>query len=338
MTIFELLPGDETTAFATDLLVKIGDSTPDLIYAKDLNSRIIFANKAVLDVLGKSWADIRGKSDDEWHDDPEEGRRFVEADARVISNGETEEFEEYLTAVGGPRIYLSTKSPLRNKDGTIIGIIGISKDITERKNEERLRQILMKELDHRVKNTLALVQAMARQSFKHAGIDKAVWESFESRLVSMSKAHGLLTQQSWVGADVADVVTQGLLTHLSEYSERFSISGSSVWVDAQAALALAMAFHELGTNAIKYGALSVPGGRVCISWERDDKGDVPMFDLVWREEGGPPVEKPTHTGFGSRLIQQVFAQAASKLARVEYLPEGVTFRVRLPVSEPLAKT
>lgn len=337
MSILDLLSDDRATSFTNELLAKIGEATPDLIYAKDLDSRMIFANRAVLAVLGKSWEDIRGRSDDEWHDDPEEGRKFVEADARVMASGQTEELEETLTGVDGSQTYLSAKSPLRAQDGTVIGIFGISKNITERKNEERLRQILLNELDHRVKNTLGLVQAMARQTFKNVGIDKAIWDAFEGRLISMSKAHGLLTRQSWVGADIAEIVAEGLIAHGGRHAECFTIAGPAASVDAQTALALAMAFHELGTNAIKYGALSVPQGRVAISWALDDTGDLPMLDLYWREQDGPPVVKPEHKGFGSRLIEQAFAQTASNIAQVEYLPEGIEFHVRFTLAERLAK-
>ena len=337
MTLPELMSPEQADAFTRDLLLKIGEATPDLIYAKDLKSRMIFANRAVLAIVGKSWDEVRGKSDDEWHDNPAEGRRFVEADTRVMDSGETEELEEILTGVDGSQTYLSSKSPLRAQDGSIIGIFGISKNITERKNEERLREILLNELDHRVKNTLGLVQAMARQTFKHAGIDKAIWEAFEGRLISMSKAHGLLTRQSWVGADIAEIVAEGLIAHGGQQADCFAISGPSAWVDAQTALALAMAFHELGTNAIKYGALSDPEGRVAISWELDTYGDVPMLDLYWRELGGPAVIEPTHKGFGSRLIQQAFAETASNVARVEYLPEGIEFHVRFGLAERLVK-
>ncbi len=337
MTIAELLPMEGASAFASDLLAKIGEATPDLIYAKDLQSRMIFANRAVLAVLGKNWEEIRGRSDDEWHDDPVEGRKFVEADARVMASGETEELEENLTGVSGPQTYLSSKSPLRAQDGTVIGIFGISKNITERKNEERLRQVLLNELDHRVKNTLGLVQAMARQTFKNAGIDKEIWAAFEDRLISMSKAHGLLIQQSWVGAEIADIVAEGLIAHGGQDRNAFIIFGPEAWVDARTALALAMALHELGTNATKYGALSVPNGRVTISWELDDSGEVPKLQLYWRESGGPSVSAPARKGFGSRLIEQAFAQSTQCVAKVKYLPEGVEFSLRCGVGERVAK-
>ncbi len=332
MTINQLLVPDEAAAFTRDLLAKIGENTPDLIYAKDLKSRMVFANRAVLAVLGKSWDEIRGRSDEEWHDDPEEGRRFVENDARIMQSGQTERLEERLTGATGTQIYLSTKTPLRSEDGTVIGLFGISMNITERKNAELLRQILLNELDHRLKNTLTLVQSMARQTFKHAGIDRDIWNAFEGRLASMSKAHGLLTRQNWVGADIAEIVAEGLVAHGGGQAECFVISGPPAWIDAQTALALAMAFHELGTNAIKYGALSRPEGRVAIAWriELDDAG--PMLDLSWTESGGPPVAPPTHQGFGSRLIQQAFGHTGANVARIHYRPEGAAFHVRFALT------
>ena len=337
MTILQLASLADADDLTRDLLTQIGETTPDLIYAKDLKSRMIFANRAVLRVLGKSWQDIRGRSDDEWHDDAEEGRKFVEADARVMESGATEEAEEILTGVEGTKTYISTKSPLRNPDGKIIGMVGISKDITQRKLEERLREMLLSELDHRVKNTLAVVQAMARQTFKHAGIDRAIWNAFEGRLVSMSKAHGLLIEQSWVGADIGDVVAEGLEAHGGQHADCFAISGPVAWVDAQTALALAMALHELGTNAIKYGALSVSQGRVAISWHVETVSNAPMLNLVWREHGGPPVAEPTHRGFGSALIEQAFGQAGTDSARIRYLPGGVEFHVCFALAERLSK-
>jgi len=336
MTIQQLLPSAEVDDFTRDLLTKIGETTPDLIYAKDLKSRMIFANRAVLRVIGKSWETIRGRADDEWHDDVEEGRRFVEADTRVMAEGATEVSEEILTGIDGTKTYLSTKSPLRNADGKVIGMIGISKDITQRKKEERLRNILLAELDHRVKNTLSIVQAMARQTFKLASIDKAIWSAFEGRLVSMAQAHGLLVRQSWVGADIAQIVEQGLAAHGGQHADCFVISGPAAWVDAQTALALAMALHELGTNAIKYGALSVPQGQVSITWHIEPEDNASVLALSWRERGGPPVKEPESRGFGSRLIAQAFGQAGTDSARIQYLHEGVEFHVRFALTERLS--
>ena len=298
---------------------------------------MIFANHAVLKILGKSWTEIRGKSDDEWHDDPQEGRRFVEADTRIMASGVTEKLEEVLTGVEGMQTYLSTKSPLFAEDGSVLGIFGISMNITDRKNAENLREIVLAELDHRIKNTLALVQAMARQTFKHAGIDKAIWLAFEKRLISMAKAHDLLTRQSWVGADIADIVAEGLMAHGGEHADCFVISGPPAWVDAQTALSLAMALHELGTNALKYGALSIPDGRVSITWRIEIDEELAILNLHWKESGGPQVAPPAHQGFGSRLIQQAFGHLGSDVARVDYVPTGVEFQARFNLAKQLAK-
>ena len=118
-----------------------------------------------------------------------------------------------LTGQDGPQIYLSTKCPLTDENGTVIGLFGISMNITQRKNDEKIRQILVNELDHRLKNTLAVVHSMARQTFRGESIDKGIWAVFEGRIKSMSSAHGLLSRQTWVGADIADVVSEGLTAH-----------------------------------------------------------------------------------------------------------------------------
>lgn len=336
MSILSLLGVDEGSAFLRDLLMKIGEATPDLIYAKDLNSRMLFANQAVLDVVGKSWDDIRGRSDVEWHHDPEEARRFVEADARIMASGVTERLEEVLTGLGPQQTYLSTKGPLRADDGRIIGMFGISMNITERKNAERLRQLLMDELDHRVKNTLTVVRVMARQTLKSAEIERKVWDAFEGRLQSMAQAHNVLTRESWEGANIRQVVSEALQSLGDHHAGHFDIAGPEVWTDAQNALSLAMALHELSTNAIKYGALSVPGGRVAITWTHDRTARPAVFDLRWTENGGPTVTPPEHQGFGSRLIAQAFGQQGNDIAKVDYAPTGVQFHVRFALRERVA--
>lgn len=326
--------GGDADAFTRDLLMKIGDSSPELIYAKDTNSRMIFANRAVLETIGRTWEEIRGKSDDEWHSDPEEGRKFVEADAKVMKRGTAESLEEVLTGKDGPQVYLSTKCPLTDENGTVIGLFGISMNITKRKEDEKIRQILVNELDHRLKNTLAVVQAMARQTFRNEPIDKTVWATFDGRLRSMASAHSLLARQTWVGADIADVVSDGLMAH---ERKRFVTSGPPAWIDAQTALSLAMVLHELGTNAVKYGALSASDGQVTISWSIEQFGESKKLALSWKESGGPAVVPPKETGFGSLLISQAFGNADGTRASIEYHPEGIAFRVALPLTEKVIK-
>ncbi len=331
MSVQELVDANDAAAFVSDLLANIRDSTPDLIYAKDTQSRMIFANKATLKALGKTWDEIRGKSDLDWHLDKQEAAAFVEADARIMSADKSESLEETLTVDGIPQTFLSTKCPLRAADGRVIGLFGISMNITMRKNDERLRTLLMNELDHRVRNTLALVQAMARQTLKHAGIETSVWAAFEERLQAMAQAHRLLTRDSWEGADIRQIIAEVLKVHGTEHVSRFDIAGSEVWIDAQNALALAMAIHELGTNAIKYGALSNAAGRVSIEWKVDLSDMPPIFDFHWQETGGPEVQLPSRRGFGTMLIEQAFGRHGRDVARVDYVPCGVRFHARFPL-------
>ncbi len=329
MSFSELLGAADAGDFARELLFNIGEATPDFIYAKDIHSRMIFANRAVLETFGKTWAEVCGKTDIEWHDDPAEGRALVATDARIMAAGKSETLEETVTSPEGEQTYLSTKSPLRAKDGRVIGLFGISMNITVRKNEERMRQLLVNELDHRVRNTLTVVQVMARQTLKKAGIEKTVWDAFEARLQAMVQAHGVLTRESWQGADIQQIIAEVLAVHGDDHVDRFDIEGAEVWIDAQNALALAMTLHELGTNAVKYGALALPTGRVMIRWHVDRSDTHPMFDLHWQETGGPRVQPPTRRGFGSKLIEQAFGAAGRNMVKVDYAPDGVIFNARL---------
>jgi two-component sensor histidine kinase len=216
----------------------------------------------------------------------------------------------------------------------MIGLVNISKDITARKSAEVHRRFLMEELSHRVKNTIVIIHALARQSFKESAVDAAIWTGFEARLLAMAMAHDILTRESWMGADIGEIVSEALKIH---HADRFDIAGPPAWLDAQTALALSMAFHELGTNAVKYGALSGSLGKVCIKWHVERAGDGDVLTLCWRETGGPHVTPPKRLGFGSRMIEQAFALHGSNSCCIEYRPVGIEFRVSIGLkSQPLA--
>jgi PAS domain S-box-containing protein len=318
----------EDAHLAKELLHRIGETTPDLIFAKDRQRRMLFANPAVLAMLGKSWDEIRGRSDIEWLDHPTEAQQILAADARIIETGVTESVEERVTGPNGQQVFLSTKSPLYAANGEVIGLFGISMNITALKRAEALNRLLMAELSHRVRNTLSVVQAIARQTLKSAGVDSAVWAAFEARLASMSDAHDILTRESWVGADITEIVSDALKP-LGDMRDRFSVAGPSAWVDAQTALALAMTFHELGTNAVKYGALSSSLGRVDIRWDVDSGAGGEVLGVRWNEAGGPTVSPPDRRGFGTRLIELAFGHNAASSPCVEYRREGIEFRVSI---------
>ena len=148
------------------------------------------------------------------------------------------------------------------------------------------------------------------------------------RLLALSAAHNVLTRENWEGADVVEVVQQAIRPYDDSQQPRLRTDGPSLRVAPNVALALALALHELATNAVKYGALSAPGGQVELSWRRDDG----VFELEWRERGGPPVSEPTGRGFGSRLLSQGLASELGAPAEMRFEPEGLTCRLRAPLA------
>jgi two-component sensor histidine kinase len=203
--------------------------------------------------------------------------------------------------------------------------VGVSVDITERKQWERRQDLLVNELNHRVKNTLAIIQSIAHQSFR-PGVDPAAARTdFESRLAALSAAHDLLTKANWEGASLRRVVADALAA--AAQPARISTSGPDLALAPKTAVSLAMALHELSTNALKYGALSNDGGFVTVGWSTDGG----RLRLEWRETGGPPVTRPTRRGFGSRMIERGLAAELAGTVTIDYAPSGLVCTVDAPL-------
>jgi PAS domain S-box-containing protein len=209
------------------------------------------------------------------------------------------------------------------------GIAASFSDITERKRSERHRELLVNELNHRVKNTLAVVQSIAIQSFKDERVPTDAKSAFQGRLLALSQAHNLLTEESWESAPLRQVIGNAVLPFGSQ--GRFILEGPSLRVEPKAAVSLSLALHELCTNAAKYGALQGPEGRVRVAWFKEG-GNEPSFRLVWTEEGGPPVTVPNRTGFGSRLVERGLAAELRGIVALQYLPGGVVCEVTAPLA------
>jgi PAS domain S-box-containing protein len=218
-------------------------------------------------------------------------------------------------------------APLQNRDGVITGYAAITHDISERKAQERTRQLLLDELNHRVKNTLAMVQSIARLTLRQTKNPEDFANSFTGRIQALSGAHDVLTASSWHGADVASLVRDQLI--LGDTSEgRFSCCGPSLNLDPQTAVALSLVLHELGTNASKYGALSVASGNVDLSWESVESGEA--LEMRWRELGGPTVAEPTRRGFGTFIIEQSLRGLDGE-ANIRFEPAGVVCDMSIPI-------
>ena len=309
-------------------LAAIIESSDDAIISKDLEGIIKSWNRGAERLFGYQAEEIVGQPITTLIS---EDRKDEEAEIlqRLRMGERVENFETVRRRKDGSSVDVSlTASPIRDSQGTIVGASKIARDITGRRQAERLQQTLMHELNHRVKNTLATVQAIARQSFRSSALGSRERETFEARLQAMSRAHDLLTQESWDGTDMAAVVAQVLAPY---QRDRFEIDGPELRLTPRVALALTMALHELATNAAKYGALSVPSGRVAITWTVTPD-DPPQLDLRWQEQDGPLVVPPTEKGFGSRLIERSLAMEIGGKVRISYEPSGVVCEVKAPVS------
>lgn len=255
-------------------------------------------------------------------------RDGVEAPAETLplqraARGEevTDEIFEVLFDSGERRTLLMRASTLRGAQGEIQGAVCAAADVTERHRHEEHLKLLLNELNHRVKNTLAIVQSIASLTLKDT--DDEARARFEDRLLTLSFVHSLLTDESWDGAQLEAVVQASLKPHL----DRIALAGDDLRLQPKSAVALSMALHELGTNALKYGALSRAEGRVSVGWTIDGG----RFRLRWQEAGGPPVAMPSHRGFGSRMIERGLAAELQGEVRIDFPPQGVVCTIDAPL-------
>ncbi|KQW73489.1 histidine kinase [Phenylobacterium sp. Root77] len=254
-------------------------------------------------------------------DDRERTRRFMEDSMRAHGRFETE--YRRIREDDGRTVWMRTSGLLVHDDeGRAIRAVGVTQDVGERHAEEDRRRALMAELDHRVKNVLAAVQALAVQTAKRTTSLDSFLSTFSGRLKAMASANELLTAARWRGAAIAHLAAAEL-GGIAPGQARWE--GPELFLTPRAANALSLALHELATNAVKYGALSVETGRVDVRWTRIADGG---FELFWNETGGPPVLQPTHKGFGTTLLSQVTGRELNGEAEVEYRRAGASARLR----------
>jgi two-component sensor histidine kinase len=208
--------------------------------------------------------------------------------------------------------------------GRPLSMVGVLQDITVRKQSEDQLRLLMDELNHRVKNTLATVQSIAGQTARTAGDPQSFRRSFENRLLALSKTHDLLTRNAWRMADLRAVIEQELMPYRRETNDRIAVKGPAVSVPARGVINLGLVIHELVTNAAKYGALSVSEGRLEVSWAVTPTSDGETeLHLHWHESDGPAVQEPQRRGFGSRLIERTIEGELNGRAKLHFLPTGL---------------
>jgi two-component system CheB/CheR fusion protein len=202
------------------------------------------------------------------------------------------------------------------------------RDITERKQSEQHQRLLLHELNHRVKNTLAVVQAIAHQTLRNAKTSKDFVQAFEGRVAALGSAHDLLVRSDWRGADLESLAREQLRPYISDDPSRAQIEGPPVLLVPNLASPFGFVIYELATNAAKYGAWSAPAGRVSLSWSLVPGNPATWLKFVWKESGGPGVKPPTDKGFGSVLIEKGIPQAR---VNREFKPSGVVCTVEVPL-------
>lgn len=264
---------------------------------------------------------------------PEDRNRVLTEFERARDPQGTGKLDLAFRAIGrddGAQRILRVGAQTLVENGAAVRLVGAVRDVTAEKEAENRQILLTRELQHRVKNTLAMVNALANQTLRRATNAQDGLAAFSARLIALGHAHDILTQTSWTSAPILAVVRETLVNHRGE-GERIRWSGPDVRLTAKQSLALALALHELATNAVKYGALSNDGGTVGVHWQIALREGHPQLRFEWRETGGPLVEAPARRGFGSRLIEQSLAAEFGGVVAVDYAPTGLVCTIDAPL-------
>ncbi|SMH43243.1 PAS domain S-box protein [Azospirillum agricola] len=322
---------------ATRLLRTVIEAVPALIYVKDVDGRIRIANGPVMELIGKPWSEVEGHTDLELLDDKEQGRRIMETDRRIMDGGATEELEEIVGQdERGPRIWLSHKSAFRNEAGQVVGLVGTSIDLTSRKRAEEDRQLLVRELNHRVKNLFAVAVGMVAMTARTSAGVRDMADALTGRLLALARAHDLIRPAvtgetaTTDGTTLLELMQAVITPHLVKGSNSLHLDGPHVHAGAAAATSLALTLHELATNAAKYGALSSVQGTLTVSWLIEGGALI----VLWQESGGPAVQgPPSRRGFGSQLMHMSIASQLGGRISHEWCSAGLRVALLIPIEK-----
>ena len=305
-------------------LVSIVESSDDAIVSKDLSGLIATWNRGAERLFGYLAEEIVGKSIMTIlpADRQDEETGILE---RIRRGERVEHFETVRRHKNGQLVNISlTVSPVFDQSGKIIGASKIARDITDQKRREEQIALLAREADHRTKNLLALAQATVHLS--QGETPDELKSAIEGRLRALAHAHALLARSRWAGADLRTMVVEELSPYCQDNPERAQIDGPSLMLEQQAAQAMAVAMHELTTNAVKYGALSTPQGRVRIQWACDP---THRLRLRWTETGGPSVGLPKRQGFGVRVMERIIQSQLNGDLKFDWREEGVVCEITI---------
>ena len=300
--------------------------------AKEAGNPIIFANDAFLELTGYDREEVLGQ-----------GFNFLMARGADPDALARIEATFAGTAKGGSEIFYRRKdgsefwsailiSPVQDESGDLVQYFASFVDLTDHKQEQAQSRMLIDELNHRVKNTLATVQSIVWQALRNTSDPAVIGESIESRLFALSRSHDLLTRENWESAGLLDLIKAALEPFgvANGRAEHFVIAGKNIRVSPKVTLALGIALHELATNAVKYGAFSNKIGTISITWAIKPLPEGNRIVLRWQESGGPPVTPPSRKGFGSRVIERGLAHELEGAVDLDYRREGLVCTIDFP--------
>lgn len=304
----------------------MADCAPAPVWVTSAAGPVEFVNQAFADYAGRPREDLLGNA---WIEllHPADVQTFLDARAAARTGPERYTVEgRFADGHGGYRWMRTTSEPRFDTDGVFQGYVGIAMDMTDVREADGRRQLMINELNHRVKNTLATVQSIAQQTARLAVDKTELTDKLLSRLMALSAAHDRLTQATWDWTPLADIVADQM--KLNDAAGRFSAEGPPVTAPPNVALSLSLALHELATNAMKYGALSGPDGHVAVTWRREGAD----LAIEWREADGPLVQAPERRGFGSRLLDMLGRELNGDVA-LDFQPGGLVWTARFPMPE-----
>ena len=300
----------------------------------DLDGTVVLANPAFRAILPQLiLPSARADAEASWRAYDADGRRVARSDfpgARALRGEIVQGMEFEHVRPAGSRWYRISGIPV-HAAGRVSGALVAIVDIDQEKRAAEHQRLLVNELNHRVKNTLATVQSISAQTLRTAETTADARDAVETRLLALSRAHDVLTRENWEGASLNEVVAQAVEPYRAVGDNRLHAAGPDVRLTPRMALALSMALQELATNAVKYGALSNASGTVDIAWTVQNGVAPPRLNLRWTEREGPPVAAPRRRGFGSRLIERSLAQDLNGTVQIDFAPEGVQCVVDAPL-------
>lgn len=309
-------------------LHEIIEAVPGAVYVKDRAGRMLLGNTGYLDAVGWKFGDFVGKNDLEILADKDAAHTVMQNDQWIMSGGCRRQIEEVLRgADGSTSHWLSTKAPFTNEEGQVVGIVGVSVDVTERKRLERREKLLAQEIEHRNKNLLGVVLSVV--CLTEAATAKEFRDKVVDRLGALGRAQGVLKNRHVADLDLRDLLLAELAAYDQQGGKRIRLTGPSVRLNADAVQPLTMVFHELATNAAKYGAFADASGTLEAVWDLPQSSDARLH-IQWTEDKCSPLEPPRRLGFGSKLIRSLIEQQLGGSLTTVWGPSGLQCVLSIP--------